>query len=77
MLLSLYIYSENNILKGCVITLEYVEIVFVSIIAVKLNVLNPDGCFHSSESYLRQVGGKDAWEIPVWKLRFVCTFSDC
>lgn len=53
-----YIYSENNILKGCVITLDYVEIVFVSIIAVKQNVLNPDGCFHSSESYLREVGGK-------------------
>lgn len=57
-------YFENDILKDCVITLEYVEIVFVSIVAVKQNVLNADGCFHSSESYLRQVGGKDAWEIP-------------
>lgn len=64
--LSIYMYFENDILKDCVITLEYVEIVFVSIVAVKQNVLNADGCFHSSESYLRQVGGKDAWEIPGW-----------
>lgn len=56
MFLSIYIYSENSILKDCVITLEYVEIVFVAIVAVKQNVLNPDGCLHSSESYLRQVG---------------------
>lgn len=45
MFLSIYMYSENDILKGCVITLEYVEIVFVSVIAVKQNVLNPDGWF--------------------------------